>query len=462
MKKIKITLQLILFIILILLCSKVSAASITLSPNKNNITSGDEFTISMNLSDANLASLNVKITVDTSKVDYISSTAPDNTNFNNGKILYTWTDTSGGENPKGEGTIVTFRLKSKSSGNANFSVTGKFYDANENSVNMTLNGTSVKINQDISINPPETNTNEVTNNNTTNENNNGEIQEPDNNEQPPEENNNNQPSTSEENNQPPEVNNQENPNNNLSTNAYLKSLQVDIEGISPRFNKNTTKYYLIIDDTVDSVKVNAIPEDPNAKIDINGNTNLQNGINTITVTVTAPNGITQKKYLIEVTKTNNPNNANTNLENLAIENVTLNPEFQVDVLEYSASVGKDVESLKILAVPEVEGVNVIITGAEKLSFGNNIITITVTSKNGSNIKNYIVNVYKKTEAEEQEEQNRLLEENINNSIREENTNQNNDITNKKNNNMLWVIFIILLVVVIVIVTYLIWKNKKKK
>ena len=145
MKKIKLVLQLILFATILLICSKVEAASITLAPNKSTATVGEELTISMNLSGASLASLNVKITVDTSKVEYISSSAPNNTNFNNGRILYTWTDASGGSNPKTDGTIVTFRLRAKAVGTASFSVSGKFYDTNENSLNLGLNGTSVTI-----------------------------------------------------------------------------------------------------------------------------------------------------------------------------------------------------------------------------------------------------------------------------------------------------------------------------
>lgn len=444
MKKLKIIIQLIIFAVIILLCSKVNAASMNLSPNKSSVTVGDEFTVSMNLSGASLASLNVKITVDTSKVEYISSNAPNNTNFNNGRILYTWTDASGGSNPKTDGTIVTFRLRAKSAGESSFSISGNFYDVNENSVNLSLSGTSIKINEKEVVTPPIVE--ETPDNN---------VETP----QPPENNEPQQPPTNEENNQPP--NNNQN-TSQLSSNAYLSSLQVNVEGISPRFNKNTTKYYLTVDNTIDTIKVTATPEDNNARVEITGNTNLQIGSNTITIIVTAQDGVSKRNYLIEVTKTDDPNNVNTNLENLAIENVTLNPEFSADILEYSASVGSNIESLNILAVPQIEGANVKITGGDKLSFGNNVITITVTAKNGSNIKNYTVNVYRKTESEEIEEQNALLEEtNIENSIINEDMNITN-INNRTSNVMLWILFIILLIAIIAIVVYIIWKRKYKK
>lgn len=430
MKKLKTIIQLIIFAIIILLCNKVNAAFINLSSNKSSVTVGDEFTISMNLSGASLASLNVKITVDTSKVEYISSNEPNNTNFNNGRILYTWTDASGGSNPKTDGTIVTFRLKAKSAGTASFSVNGNFYDTNENSLNLSLSGTGIEINEKEIVVPPIV----------------------DETSEPPE-----QPPTNEENTQPPN-NNQD--TNQLSSNAYLSSLQVDVEGISPKFNKNTTKYYLTIDNTIDMIKVNATPEDNNARVEVTGNTNLQIGSNTITIIVTAQDGVSKRNYIIEVTKTDDPNNVNTNLENLAIENVTLNPEFRADTLEYSTSVGSNIESLNILAIPQIEGANVKITGGDKLVFGNNIITITVTAKNGLNIKNYNVNVYRKTEAEEIEEQNTLLEENnIENNMINEDINITN-INNKTSNVMLWILFAILIFIVIGIIIYLVAKKKK--
>ena len=318
---------------------------------------------------------------------------------------------------------------------------------------MALNGTSIKINaNETEVNPPIDE-----NMPPQNPDNNGE------NVEPPENNNTEIPPNENNNNEPPQENNNQEPENNgqLSSNAYLSSLQVDVEGISPRFNKNTTNYYLIVDDSVNEIKVNATAQDSNAKINITGNDNLKIGKNTIIVTVTAQNGSTQKKYLINVTKTNDPNNANTNLENLAIENVILNPEFDADVLEYSVRIGSDIENLNILAVPEIEGAKVSITGGDKLSFGNNIVTITVTAKDGVSVKIYTVNVYRKTESEEIEEQNKLEE---NNNINENNQinellNQNLDNKNNKSNVALWIIMVILLLTIVGIVIYIIWRNK---
>lgn len=69
-----------------------------------------------------------------------------------------------------------------------------------------------------------------------------------------------------------------------------------------------------------------------------------------------------------MTKTENADSANAKLENLAIENVTLDPEFDADILSYYAIVGSDVESIHLLAFPQIEGANVTVTGTENLQF----------------------------------------------------------------------------------------------
>lgn len=173
--------------------------------------------------------------------------------------------------------------------------------------------------------------------------------------------------------------------------------------MSPAFNKNTTNYYIVVSESVNNINVVAEPEDSNAKVNISGNNNLQVGNNKITISVTAPNNKNKKTYTINVTKTNNPDNSNASLLNLAVENVTLEPEFNKDVTQYRAQVGSGQESLNILAVPEIEGANVDIQGKDNLQFGENTITIKVTAKDGTTIKEYIILVYRKTQEEENSE-----------------------------------------------------------
>lgn len=180
----------------------------------------------------------------------------------------------------------------------------------------------------------------------------------------------------------------------------MKELHLSVEGLSPAFQKTVTRYNLIVGDDINQITVNAIAEDSNAKVSVSGNTNLKIGTNEIKITVTAQDGKTVKNYVIEVTKTENPELANANLENLAIENVTLEPEFSPDIISYNGIIGSTVESIHILAVPQVEGANIEIIGADNIQFGENIITIKVIAKDGITNKEYTVNLYKTTEEEE--------------------------------------------------------------
>lgn len=153
-----------------------------------------------------------------------------------------------------------------------------------------------------------------------------------------------------------------------STNANLKELHLNIEGLSPAFQKTITRYNLVVGEDVNQIAVNAVPEDSKASVNITGNTNLKAGTNEIRITVTAQDKKTTKTYIVEVTKTKNPELANANLENLAIENVTLEPEFSPDVVSYNAIIESKIENIRVLAVPQIEGANVEITGIDNLQF----------------------------------------------------------------------------------------------
>lgn len=394
MRKIKFYLCGILFILALLFTTRVNAVgTISLSASKSTINVGDEFSISVNLSGASVATLTARVSVDTSKVDYVSG--PSNSSFANGRAIYTWTDPTGGSNPKTSGTIVTFKFKAKQVGKASFSVGGDFYSPDEKNVNPSFSGTSVTIQEKITT-PPTTggttgggSTGGTTGGNTggnTGGTSGGGNQ-----------GSTNQGGTSSGTNKP-----SGGITTNLSTNANLKELHLDVEGLSPSFNKNTTNYSIVIQDR-DSISINAISEDSKAKVSITGNTNLKTGLNKITIKVTAEDGKTTKTYIVNATKTDNPDLANASLENLAIENVTLNPEFNKDVLQYNAQISSDTEKLNILAVPQIEGATVNIQGGDNLSFGENTIKISVIAKDGVTTKNYTIMAYKKTQEEEAQE-----------------------------------------------------------
>lgn len=99
LKRIRIVLIILVFLaITIFWNSTVNAAgNVSLASSKQSGYVGDEFYVSVNLSDISVATLTVRISIDPSKVEYISG--PGNSNYINGKVIYTWTDQTGGLSP---------------------------------------------------------------------------------------------------------------------------------------------------------------------------------------------------------------------------------------------------------------------------------------------------------------------------------------------------------------------------
>lgn len=196
---------------------------------------------------------------------------------------------------------------------------------------------------------------------------------------------------------------------------------------------------------------------------------LKQGINTITINVTSADKTKEAVYKIEVTKTQNFELANTNLEILAIENTLINPPFANNITEYNTEVSNETTKLNIFAVPENENGKVEIKGNDNLKEGNNIITITVTAPNEITKRDYTVNVYKRNVEEQkeykkqQEENKEKLEQayNIEKTSIEEQINSGSNFE-KKDKNDYKIILAIVIVLIIAIVIGIVYYNLKKK
>jgi len=354
----KIYLSLIFLFTVLFFTSEVEAASVSLSANKVELNKGDQFTVTATLSDASVATLTLRINVDTSKVEYVSG--PANSSFSAGRAIYTWTDPNGGASPKTGGSIATFTFRAKETGSAVFSVTGEFYTPEETELDPSFSGVTISIVEKPAPAPvPQVDTTPQT---------------------PP-------PSTP--------VTQAYTP----SSNSYLKSLSLDRAGMSPVFNKLITTYSLVVPSDVVSIDVLATKEDANAEVFVTGNTNLQDGLNRINIVVTAEDG-TKRTYVINVTKTDNIEEANANLENLAVDGYLLTPDFNYDMTNYSIEINNEIDKLNILAVPKNPNATIVIVGNENLIPGESIITITVTAEDKITEKVYEINVKKKTSDEE--------------------------------------------------------------
>ena len=84
-----------------------------------------------------------------------------------------------------------------------------------------------------------------------------------------------------------------------SANADLKTLGVDGFEITPVFNKNTLEYALTVENNVTSVNVSALRADNTASVSGAGTIQLSEGLNVVTIVVTAQKG-NQKKYVINI------------------------------------------------------------------------------------------------------------------------------------------------------------------
>lgn len=189
---------------------------------------------------------------------------------------------------------------------------------------------------------------------------------------------------------------------NRSKNNNLKSLSVDKGSIS--FNKNTTSYKIDVDSNITSVKVNASTEDSTASF-VNGfgprTVNLNYGSNSILIKVKAQNQ-SEKTYTITVNRKDD-RSTNNYLKTLSLTEGKI--VFNKDTLEYNISVDYDITKIDVNALVEDTKAKVVVNNKE-LVVGDNVITIDVTSENGS-VRTYKINVKRLSEAEKMSDNNNI-------------------------------------------------------
>ena len=392
-----------------------TSGNVYLSCNKQEVNIGDEIEISINIEGFNTSAYDFELYFDNDKLDFLENdNDKDNINLINNKINYIWFDRSG----KGEvtGIIKTFRFKAKKDGIATFILNGNFYTNKAQEVDTSFNNLQVNItNNDKSILQKQAE--------------------------------------------------EETGESNDISNSKLQNLRFNIEGLVPEFNKEVFDYYLTINNNINNLETLTVPENKNSKIEITGNENLKEGLNIIKVQITSEDNSSSTSYIINVTKTNNIEDANTNLETLAIQNYLLYPNFDNTVTNYNVEVANDTDNINLLAIPEDEEAKIEIDKNDKLQEGNNTIKITVTAKNNYTKKAYKINVYRRNENEEkeykleQEENKELL-----NNIQKTSTNQednNNQKQTEEQNKDIYLILTLIISFIFMIVFLKIKRNKKK-
>lgn len=422
----------LIFIIVILLNISISnislaAENLAIKTDNQTIQINENFKIYINIGNIKVASYTLNIYFDNDKLEYISG--PKNTNVVNNRIINVWYDQTGGKNTRQNQDIAVFEFKAKETGVVNFNLTGEFYDSNGsriNTNNTNENPTNIS-NSSLQINIIEKQENNIEPNAITGEDN----------------------------------------------NSLLKIMRLDKEGLIPEFSPDIKDYYFIADLDTNNLEVTAIPEATNANVQISGNQGLKEGLNTILIEVTSRDNTSKSVYTINATKTRDKEAANSNLETLAIENVMLEPIFDVSILNYKASVSNNTENLNVFAVPENINGKVEITGKDNLKEGDNLVKVRVTAPNGYSFKDYIVNVHRRTQEKDKifEEEQNANSEKLNNIIDEKGleflSNEQevgNEEENKNNQkNSYKAIFIVFgLIVVVGVEVFVILKRKTRK
>lgn len=409
---------------LIITVNAENSSQIIISSSKNSVASNEAFTILLSANNTNIAAYTLWIYYESEKVECISQI--DNINIQNNKIIYTWYSNDG-EN-KSLDDMLELEFVPKQEGIATFSVTGEFYSETGKQLKLQGNSLDVVIG-DVTLMAE----------------NNSMIE--------TQEENSSQKNTQEDADLLAEVQNDD-------SSLNLGIMRTNQEGITPNFNAEILEYYLVVDETVNNLEITAIPVSKKAEIVIVGNKNLKSGINKVKITVSL-NG-NSKTYTINVTKTDNPNKANANLETLAIQNYTLEPEFQNSITNYYAEVANTETLVNILAIAEDSSANVKIEGNNDLKYGSNNVVVTVTARDGITDKKYNIEIYKRNDEEENvykeeikennEEVNMLLEEkSIETAENKENQAEDNEVNGKSKVIVIVVIIVAIIVIGVVII-----------
>jgi gliding motility-associated-like protein len=198
-------------------------------------------------------------------------------------------------------------------------------------------------------------------------------------------------------------------NRSQSSTATLSNLTLSSGTLTPTFNGAVTVYTADVTNATTSITVTPTTTDPTAAVTVNGTPVLSGtasgsiplfiGPNTITVTVTAQDGVTSSTYTITV---NRAASSIATLSNLTISSGTLIPVFASGTTSYVASVDNTVTSITITPTTTDATATVTVNGtavtsgsasnAINLNVGANTITTIVTAQDGTTTDTYTITV----------------------------------------------------------------------
>ena len=192
-----------------------------------------------------------------------------------------------------------------------------------------------------------------------------------------------------------------------SANAALASMSISAGTLSPSFFGSVLNYQVAVSDATTQLSVTPVVADPTATITVNNQAvasgsasspvSLSEGMNTVSVVVTAQDGTTMQTYTIAVDRS-----ANDNLSSLKMSKGIFSPAFDDATTSYTDAVANAVTSVTVTptasdpgAMIQVNGTTVAsgtASGAINLNVGSNTINVVVTASDNVTTKNYVITV----------------------------------------------------------------------
>ena len=164
-----------------------------------------------------------------------------------------------------------------------------------------------------------------------------------------------------------------------SDNNYLSNLYTSEGVLTPVFDKDTLEYTVDVSNEIDEIEIDGKLEDLSSSVEGFKTYSLNEGENSIYITVTSESGVVRTYRII----VNREENVSSYLKKLSVDDYDLSPSFDKENLEYFINVNNETTSLNINAIPEDEKATYEIKGNQNFVIGMNEVTITVTAEDGT-------------------------------------------------------------------------------
>lgn len=195
-----------------------TTGTIQLKTDRNIIEKNEEIEITYNIEGVKTAAYTAEIYFDNNKFEFISG--PENINIDENKIIIVWFDEQGGNNAK-EGELGKLKFKAIEEGTSNFVINGEYYSEKGQLIETDYEALQIQIGREETILEKQ--------------------------------------------------GKEEQGTNKQTSNARLKDLRINQEGMVPNFKTDIYEYDITVLNNINDIEILAIPENPNSQIIINGN-----------------------------------------------------------------------------------------------------------------------------------------------------------------------------------------------